>query len=283
MHFKKSLTSFLLPFFPISACLLLVTACLGAPPPEIEIEIEDPDEETSIVPAEELPVLYESDRMTIRGECTAACAEGRAQCRRELEEEAAACSAECFENPYDTYCDCCYCTSGMRELLAACDHQCAQPDACGASTFQTRLTGFDEEVSRTCLAWGAASGCLDHEGTYTTYNEVDYCGLYAMTERPEAAAIYECLSGNPGCEPGDCAPLPDVDRAGQICSNLDQCDQGCTDEQWTFLANSVRWFHADVLGGLDACLSLSCGEGKVHCFRSWVRATSHHSVTPARY
>ena len=230
-----------------------------------------------------LPTLYDSGSVVLRGQCTAGCAEGKSRCETKASDDFLDCDSGCFENPYDTYCNCCYCLNVLESTERSCDNRCAQTNSCGESEFEVDITMADSALEEACLDASARHRCWSVTNEFgVEYDGVDFCPQFALVEAPSWASFYECVVTD-GCD-ADCPiPAPDVEGTEQACAELAACGQGCTAEQERFLLQNLGWLRPDVRGALDTCLSLSCGEGRVHCFRAWAGAVVHHIYQPAAY
>jgi len=262
----------------LSVLVSLLGGCLAPIDEEPTDSTLRPDEPASP------PTLYDAGGVVVRGECTAPCAEGKRRCEAEAGRNFDSCTGGCFENPYDTYCDCCYCSDIWHDDETRCDNLCAQPDSCGESDFEVEITGASAELEAACLEWDSSFDCFNYTNEFgVTFDGSDYCPQFALVEDPAHTSFYECMIESRACEAECGQPAADTAGTQQVCDELAACGQGCTSEQEDFLLQQLGWLRHDVRAALDTCMSLTCGEGRVHCFRRWIAAVSHFTYRPAQY
>lgn len=248
--------------------------------------VDDEPADTTHTPDEPAPppTLYDAGGVVVRGQCTAACVEGKRRCEAKANRDYDSCTGGCFENPYDTYCDCCYCLDIRRDTETRCDNLCAQSDSCGESNFEVEITGASPELEAACLEWDSTFDCFNYTNDFgVTFDGSDFCPQFALVEDPTYTSFYECMIESRSCDAACGQPAADTAGTQQVCDDLAACGQGCNSEQEEFLLHNLAWLRHDVRGALDTCMLLSCGEGRVHCFRQWAVAVSHFTLQPAQY
>lgn len=225
--------------------------------------------------------LYDAGGVVIRGECTATCAAGKERCHADAARTYDRCISGSFDPGLRSAC-----WSNFQSSERGCENRCARFDSCGDSDFEMEIdpASGSSALTNACLAWDRSESCFDTTNSYgVTYDGTDYCPQFGLVEDPAFTSFYECMYESGACV-ADCgAPTDDVFGTQEVCDDLQACGQGCIGEQEDFLMHNLAWLRHDVRAALDACMALSCGEGRVLCFREWTRAVTHYSVRPRSY
>jgi hypothetical protein len=206
------------------------------------------------------------------------CAETR--CQREVHEcetRAAEVCAQCLDAyeelvlsgqiPISSCEYSCSSRSCRSRCLPGDDTQCVRPG------YRFSLPATDPAVEAACER-AVARGMRCGEPTVS-----GSCSVNARVERPEAAAVYECLANTACGGSGDAcvAGLPPGTLGDEICARVDQVCMGqtaCGADDRPAFNHWQGWLRDDVVRAGRSCLEESSCDGLRACLAAWVATLS---------
>ncbi len=183
----------------------------------------------------------------------------------------ASCQSACFSAGYD--CD----------PSDACDYSCEDIAPCGDWESECTLEGFEvalpnnpsEEIERACAQLDAHLGACGFGDEISS----DDCRRFAVTERPEMAAQYECVATL------SCEELTDPDAAARcavppstfgdtLCARMGGiCPEGgCNSGTAESLNHVGAFLREDAKDAAMRCAGQDTCDEAVDCFEAWADA-----------